>query len=103
MNGATETAGTAGDDTTARPGPDGLRRCHWALGTDDELRYHDTEWGLPVRDDTGMFERIALEGFQAGLSWLTVLRKRPALREVFAGFDPVVVADYGPADVERLL
>ncbi|MBB4929868.1 DNA-3-methyladenine glycosylase I [Lipingzhangella halophila] len=91
------------DDGTAQPGSDGLRRCHWALATVDELHYHDTEWGVAVRDDQAMFERIALEGFQAGLSWLTVLRKRPALREVFHGFDPVAVARFGPGDVERLM
>ncbi|WP_046471068.1 DNA-3-methyladenine glycosylase I [Allosalinactinospora lopnorensis] len=91
------------DDGTARQGPDGLRRCHWALATGDELHYHDTEWGLSVRDDHGMFERIALEGFQAGLSWLLVLRKRAALREAFCGFAPVAVARFGPGDIERLL
>ncbi|MBB6173293.1 DNA-3-methyladenine glycosylase I [Nocardiopsis mwathae] len=90
-------------DMTARPGADGLRRCHWALATPDLLAYHDTEWGVAVRDDRGMFERLALEGFQAGLSWLTVLRKRAALREVFADFDPAAIAGYGPGDVERLL
>lgn len=88
---------------TARPGPDGLRRCLWAFNSEDELRYHDAEWALPVRDDRGIFERIALEGFQAGLSWLTVLRKRPALREVFRGFDIAAVAAFGTEDVERLL
>ncbi|KII00593.1 3-methyladenine DNA glycosylase [Streptomonospora alba] len=93
----------SGDEATARPGPDGRRRCHWALGGEDLLHYHDTEWGLAITGDDAMFERICLEGFQAGLSWLTVLRKRPALREVFAGFDPKLVADYGEADVERLL
>ncbi|TQN32763.1 DNA-3-methyladenine glycosylase I [Haloactinospora alba] len=94
---------TADPDTGARPGPDGRPRCHWALATRDEREYHDTEWGHTVRDDQGMFERISLEGFQAGLSWLTVLRKREALREVFAGFDPSTVAAYTPADVERML
>ncbi|WP_125775749.1 DNA-3-methyladenine glycosylase I [Antribacter gilvus] len=65
--------------------------------------YHDTEWGLPVHGDAELFERIALEGFQSGLSWITVLRKRPAFREVFAAFDPEAVAAFGEADVERLL
>ncbi len=91
------------DDGTARPGADGFRRCHWALATRDELHYHDTEWGVPIRDDHAMFERVALEGFQAGLSWLTVLRKRPALREMFCGFDPRVVARFDEGDMERLL
>ncbi|GAA4914925.1 DNA-3-methyladenine glycosylase I [Streptomonospora salina] len=91
------------DEATARPGPDGRRRCHWALGDEALLHYHDTEWGLEITGDGAMFERICLEGFQAGLSWLTVLRKRPALREAFAGFAPEAVADFGAADVERLL
>ncbi|GAA1762860.1 DNA-3-methyladenine glycosylase I [Streptomonospora arabica] len=91
------------DDATARPGPDGLRRCHWALAGEELLDYHDTEWGVAITGDDAMFERICLEGFQAGLSWLTVLRKRPALRESFAGFVPATVARYGEADVERLL
>jgi DNA-3-methyladenine glycosylase I len=65
--------------------------------------YHDNEWGLPVHGEPALLERIALEGFQSGLSWITVLRKRPAFREVFAGFDPEQVAAFGPDDVERLL
>ena len=65
--------------------------------------YHDREWGRPVVDDRGLFERICLEGFQSGLSWRTVLAKRPAFREVFAGFDPEVVAEFGEPDVQRLL
>ncbi|GAB3449271.1 DNA-3-methyladenine glycosylase I [Streptomonospora sediminis] len=92
-----------GDEATARPGPDGRRRCHWALGGADLMHYHDTEWGVAITGDDAMFERVCLEGFQAGLSWLTVLRKRPALREVFAGFAPAVVAGYTGGDVERLL
>jgi DNA-3-methyladenine glycosylase I len=67
------------------------------------MEYYDTEWGVPVRDEHGLYERICLEGFQSGLSWATILRKRPAFREVFADFDPDVVATYGEADVERLL
>lgn len=65
--------------------------------------YHDTEWGLPVHGDAALFERIALEGFQSGLAWITVLRKRPAFREVFANFEPAAVAAFGEADVARLL
>ena len=65
--------------------------------------YHDTEWGSPVRDEHGLFERVSLEAFQSGLSWLTILRKRPAFRSAFADFDPAVVAGFTPADVERLL
>ncbi|MUL39823.1 DNA-3-methyladenine glycosylase I [Streptomonospora sp. PA3] len=91
------------DAEAARPGPDGRPRCHWALAGEELRHYHDTEWGLAITHDDAMFERICLEGFQAGLSWLTVLRKRPALREAFAGFTPAVVAGYGADDVERLL
>jgi DNA-3-methyladenine glycosylase I len=73
-------------------GPDGQLRCPWALGTDDMLAYHDAEWGRPVRDDRGLFEKLCLEAFQSGLSWLTILRKRENFRAAF-----------GPDDVERLL
>jgi DNA-3-methyladenine glycosylase I len=87
----------------AAAGADGLLRCPWALGTADYLAYHDEEWGQPVRDDAGMFERLSLEAFQSGLSWLTVLRKRPSFRAAFSGFDPVVVAGFNEADEARLL
>jgi len=87
----------------AEPGPDGLRRCPWALGSAEYLAYHDEEWGRPVRDDNGMFERLCLEAFQSGLSWLTILRKREGFRSAFAGFDIEAVAGYGAADVTRLL
>lgn len=84
-------------------GDDGRWRPAWAA-TDPLLReYYDTEWGVPVRDERGVFERLSLEAFQSGLSWATILRKRPAFREVFANFEPDVVASFGPADVERLL
>jgi DNA-3-methyladenine glycosylase I len=84
-------------------GPDGRLRCPWCLGSDDYLSYHDQEWGQPVRDDVGMFERLCLEGFQSGLSWLTILRKRENFRAAFSGFDPAAVAAFGPDDVARLL
>jgi DNA-3-methyladenine glycosylase I len=87
----------------AEPGPDGLLRCPWGLGSAEYLAYHDGEWGRPVRDDTGMFERLCLEAFQSGLSWLTILRKREAFRGAFARFDIEAVAGFGPADVARLL
>jgi DNA-3-methyladenine glycosylase I len=87
----------------AEPGPDGLPRCPWSLGSPEYLPYHDEEWGRPVRDDTGMFERLSLEAFQSGLSWLTILRKREGFRSAFAGFDIEAVAGYGPGDVARLL
>lgn len=84
-------------------GEDGLARPVWA-SVDPLLReYYDTEWGLPVRDERGLFERISLEAFQAGLSWATILRKRPAFRTAFHEFDPDVIAAYTDADVERLL
>lgn len=84
-------------------GEDGLARPVWAV-KDPLLRdYYDTEWGMPVTDETGMFERVTLEAFQAGLSWRTVLAKRPAFREVFKDFDPDVVATFGETDVARLL
>ena len=87
----------------AEPGPDGLPRCPWSLGSPEYLPYHDEEWGRPVRDDTGMFERLSLEAFQSGLSWLTILRKRENFRAAFQGFDIASVAAFGPADVARLL
>jgi DNA-3-methyladenine glycosylase I len=84
-------------------GADGRRRCGWPAGDDLYEAYHDGEWGRPVLSDVGLYERIVLEGFQAGLSWITILRKREAFREAFAGFDPLLVAAFGDADVERLL
>lgn len=84
-------------------GEDGLARTRWAT-TDPLLReYYDTEWGLPVRDEQGVFERICLEGFQSGLSWLTILRKREAFREAFENFDPDKLALYDEGDFDRLL
>lgn len=84
-------------------GADDRPRCSWAHGDPDYENYHDQEWGRPLHGDRELFERIALEGFQAGLSWITILRKRPHFREVFAGFDPEVVAGFGPAEVEQLM
>ncbi len=84
-------------------GPDGLPRCRWGDSTDDYRAYHDSEWGYPVGDDVRLFEKITLEGFQSGLSWLTILRKRDAFRRAFAGFDFRQVAGFGKADVNRLL
>jgi DNA-3-methyladenine glycosylase I len=85
------------------PGPDGRLRCPWGLSSPDYLSYHDDEWGQPVRDDAGMFERLSLEAFQTGLSWLTILRKRENFRAAFDGFRIEAVAGYGPADVARLM
>jgi DNA-3-methyladenine glycosylase I len=87
----------------AQAGPDGRLRCPWSLGAPEYLGYHDEEWGRPVRDDAGMFERLSLEAFQSGLSWLTILRKRDNFRSAFGGFEIEVVAGYGPGDVARLL
>jgi DNA-3-methyladenine glycosylase I len=83
-------------------------RCSWAGATSPRpdplmVRYHDDEWGTPCHDDVELFERLALESFQAGLSWSTILRKRDAFRAAFRGFDPAVVAAFGPGDVDRLM
>ena len=84
-------------------GPDGKLRCPWGLSAPEYVAYHDQEWGKPVRGDTKIFERLCLEGFQSGLSWLTILRKRENFRAAFAGFDAAAVAAFGEADVGRLL
>lgn len=88
---------------TLRTGADGGTRCGWCGDDPLYVRYHDEEWGLPVADDVRLFEKLALEGFQAGLSWLTILKKRAHLREAFAGFEPERVARFTASDVERLL
>ncbi len=88
---------------SVRPGPDGAWRCGWCLGSPGYVAYHDDEWGRPVVDDTRLLEKLCLEGFQAGLSWLTVLRKREAFRRAFAGFDRERLARFGAPDVARLL
>ena len=84
-------------------GTDGLLRCPWAVSSPDYQRYHDEEWGRPVTGEDALFERLSLEAFQSGLSWITILRKRPAFRAAFAGFDPAVVAGFTDADRERLM
>jgi DNA-3-methyladenine glycosylase I len=84
-------------------GPDGQKRCFWHGNLPDYLHYHDHEWGRPVADDTRLFEKICLEGFQSGLSWLTILRKRDNFREAFDGFDFERVANFSEADVERIV
>jgi DNA-3-methyladenine glycosylase I len=84
-------------------GADGRLRCPWAGSQPDYLAYHDLEWGRPVHDGVRLFEKLCLEGFQAGLSWYTILRKREAFRRAFAGFEPARVAAFGDADVARLL
>ena len=84
-------------------GEDGLDRCFWHGGLEDYRRYHDEEWGRPVKDDIRLFEKICLEGFQSGLSWLTILRKRENFRAAFAGFDFHQVARFGDDDIARCL
>ncbi len=84
-------------------GEDGLARCGWGAAPEDYRDYHDREWGRPVHGDCAVFERITLEAFQSGLSWLTILRKRPGFRSAFAGFDIEAVARFGAADRDRLL
>ena len=94
--------------TTTQPAatftaPDKLKRCSWCASDPIYIAYHDNEWGRPVHDDNKLFEKICLEGFQAGLSWLTILRKRENFRTAFKGFDPRVVAKFTSRDVERLM
>lgn len=84
-------------------GEDGHIRCFWPSELPDYIAYHDTEWGLPVADDHRLFEKICLEGFQSGLSWLTILRKRDNFREAFSDFDFTRIAKYGKRDVEKLV
>jgi DNA-3-methyladenine glycosylase I len=84
-------------------GDDGLARCPWGDRPEDYRVYHDGEWGRPVRDQQGLYERMSLEAFQSGLSWLTILRKRDGFRHAFADFDASAVAGFGAGDVERLL
>jgi DNA-3-methyladenine glycosylase I len=91
------------DGTGPVPGPDGRPRCPWALSTVEYIDYHDLEWGKPVTDDAGIFERLSLEGFQSGLSWITILRKRENFRAAFSRFDVAAVAAFGAADEARLL
>lgn len=83
--------------------PDGLRRCEWAGQDPLYCAYHDTEWGVAERDSRALWEKLILDGFQAGLSWITILRKREAFRKAFHGFDPEAVANFGEKDIARLL
>src|SRR5215204_3347795 len=94
---------SAARSSSLEAGPDGRDRCRWATAASEYLAYHDEEWGRPVRDDRGLYEKLCLEAFQAGLSWLTILRKREAFRAAFARFDPVAVAAFGDEDVGRLM
>ncbi|WP_125261969.1 DNA-3-methyladenine glycosylase I [Streptomyces alboflavus] len=87
----------------AIPGPDGGLRCPWGLSTEDYVAYHDEEWGRPVHGDDALFERVSLEAFQSGLSWIMILRRREGFRAAFSGFKIAAVAEFGDADRERLL
>ncbi|MFJ8025014.1 DNA-3-methyladenine glycosylase I [Streptomyces sp. NPDC096311] len=87
----------------ALAGPDGALRCPWALSTEDYVSYHDKEWGRPVHGDDALYERLCLEAFQSGLSWITILRRRPGFRAAFADFEIASVAAFTDADKERLL
>jgi len=84
-------------------GPDGVARCWWGASSEEYAAYHDQEWGKPVRDDDALYEKLCLEAFQSGLSWITILRKRENFRAAFAGFEIDAVAAFGPDDVERLM
>ncbi|SDY74154.1 DNA-3-methyladenine glycosylase I [Amycolatopsis xylanica] len=84
-------------------GADGVARCSWGNSTPDYAEYHDTEWGVPLRGRDALYERLCLESFQSGLSWITILRKRESFRAAFLGFDPEKVAEFGEDDVERLM
>ncbi|MFG2328841.1 DNA-3-methyladenine glycosylase I [Streptomyces sp. NPDC048604] len=84
-------------------GPDGRLRCPWGLSAEDYVAYHDEEWGKPVRGDDALFERLCLEAFQSGLSWITILRRREGFRKAFEGFRIAEVARFGEPDRERLL
>ena len=89
--------------TDAVAGPDGQLRCPWGISVPEYVAYHDQEWGRPLHGDQAIYERLCLEAFQSGLSWLTILRKRENFRAAFAGFDPAAVAKFGADDVQRLL
>lgn len=105
MDTTPDTATKTARDTArgAVVGADGVARCPWGAADPVNLAYHDTEWGSPVSGEAAHLERLTLEAFQSGLSWLTILNKRERFREAFAGFDADVVAAYGPLEVERLM
>lgn len=89
--------------TAALPGADGVARCPWGNSTEDYAAYHDEEWGVELHGETELYERLSLEAFQSGLSWLTILRKREGFRKAFKKFDPKKVAKFGDQDIERLM
>ena len=100
---STESTDIATPRVPTSPAEDGQHRCTWCLATPDYVHYHDHEWGFPVDSDQRLFEKLCLEGFQSGLSWYTILKKREHFRAAFAGFDFYQVAQFGDADVQRLL
>lgn len=100
---STEPTETTPTRSPIQSAEDGQQRCRWCLATPDYVHYHDREWGFPVGSDQRLFEKLCLEGFQSGLSWLTILNKRENFRAAFAGFDFHRVAQFGEADVQRLL
>src|SRR2546421_6833032 len=100
---ASGTFGAVATDFGIEAGPDGKPRCRWAIGAPEYLDYHDSEWGRPLHGETELYERLALEAFQSGLSWLTILRKRENFRRAFDGFEIERVAGYGKKEVARLL
>jgi DNA-3-methyladenine glycosylase I len=102
-SGAGATSAVSGPAGGPRAGTDGRPRCPWAVSAPDYCGYHDTEWGVPLHGEAALFERLSLEAFQSGLSWLTILRKRDAFRRAFVGFDPAAVAAFTDEDVARLL
>jgi DNA-3-methyladenine glycosylase I len=89
--------------TAALPGADGVKRCPWGNSTEDYAAYHDEEWGVELHGEVALYERLSLEAFQSGLSWLTILRKREGFRTAFAAFEPKKVAEFTDKDVERLM
>jgi DNA-3-methyladenine glycosylase I len=95
--------GLAAPGSSLAEGADGRARCGWVRADPDYIAYHDREWGTPLHGDQPLFEKLSLEGFQAGLSWITILRRRPGFREAFDGFDVPTIAGYDDADVERLM
>jgi DNA-3-methyladenine glycosylase I len=103
LNGRNSSDLVSAQEKGVEPGPDGRPRCWWCLGSDDYLAYHDEEWGRPLHGESELFERLTLEAFQSGLSWLTILRKRENFRRAFDHFEVEKVAEYGDADIARLL
>src|ERR671938_484794 len=101
--GALRLAGRRKKPMSALTRPDGLKRCPWPKADPLYLAYHDQEWGVPEFDDRALYEKLVLDGFQAGLSWIIILRKREGFRRAFDGFEPVAIAAYGPEKIAALM